>query len=164
MIKALGIRNYRLSISWSRILPTGEGRPNPKGLDYYNRLIDDLLKNGIKPNVTLNHWDLPQALEDKGGWVNRDITDRFVDYADIMFKQLSDRVDLWSTHNEPYIISFLGHAVGVFPPGLADFSKSYQVGHHLLLSHGKAVKLFRQGGYKGRHQFPGGPRCAPAFI
>ena len=150
MIKDLGIPNYRLSISWPRILSTGQGSPNSKGLDFYNRLIDELLKAGIQPNVTLNHWDLPQALENKGGWVNRDTADRFVDYAGIMFKQLGDRVNLWSTHNEPFIISYFGFALGIFPPGIADHSRAYQVSHHLLLSHAKAAKLYHQGGYKGQ--------------
>jgi len=150
ILKDLGIKNYRFSTSWSRVMPTGQGAPNPKGLDFYNRLVDQLLQAGIRPLVTLNHWDMPQALEEKGGWVNRDTTDRFVEYAEVMFKKLGDRVDLWATHNEPFVVAFMGYAFGVFPPGISDYSKGYQAGHHLLLSHGKAVKLFRQGGFKGQ--------------
>jgi beta-glucosidase len=150
MMKDLGIKNYRFSTSWSRVLPTGLGKPNPQGLDFYNRLVDELLKAGIRPLLTLNHWDIPQALEEKGGWVNRDTVDRFVDYAGIMFKSLGDRVDMWATHNEPFVVAFMGYAMGVFPPGLADYSKGFQAGHNLLLSHGKASKLFHQNGYKGQ--------------
>ena len=150
LIKDLGIKNYRFSTSWSRVLPTGAGEPNPLGLDFYSRLVDQLLQAGIRPLLTMNHWDMPQALEEKGGWVNRDTTDRFVAYAEILLKKLGDRVDLWATHNEPFVVAFMGYAQGIFPPGLSDYSKAFQAGHHLLLSHGKTVRLFRQGAYQGQ--------------
>jgi beta-glucosidase len=150
LMKSLGLQGYRFSISWSRVLPKGRGKVNPKGLAFYDRLVDSLLAAGIAPNATLNHWDLPQALEDLGGWPNRDSADWFADYARIMFDKLGDRVALWATHNEPYIIAFLGYATGDFAPGLGDFSKGFAAAHHLLLGHGKAVDIYRQGGYKGK--------------
>ena len=150
LLKELGIPTYRFSISWPRILPDGQGQPNPKGLDFYSRLVDELLKNGITPLVTLNHWDLPLALEGIGGWVNRDIVDRFSEYADMMFKHLGDRVRLWATHNEPWVVAFMGYGMGIFPPGLSDYSKAYQSGHHLLLSHARAAQIFRQDHYAGQ--------------
>jgi beta-glucosidase len=149
LMKELGLQTYRFSISWPRVLPQGQGAVHPKGLDFYDRLVDELLKAGIAPNVTLNHWDFPQALQDKGGWPNRDSADWFADYARVMFDKLGDRVTLWSTHNEPWVIAFVGHAFGDFPPGIADFSQAFQTTHHLLLAHGRAVQVFRQGGYKG---------------
>lgn len=149
LMQELGLQSYRFSVSWPRVLPEGRGMVNQKGLDFYDQLVDRLLDAGIVPNVTLNHWDLPQALQDLGGWPNRDCTDWFADYAGVMFDRLGDRVALWCTHNEPGIIAFLGHAYGVFAPGIADYSQAYQTAHHLLLSHGKAVQLFRQGGYAG---------------
>jgi beta-glucosidase len=150
LIKHLGVQSYRFSIAWPRILPTGSGQPNPKGLAYYDWLVDELLQAGIQPNVTLNHWDLPQTLEEAGGWSNRDTAGRFVDYAEIMFKKLGDRVAYWSTHNEPWVIAFLGYGTGMFSPGVADYSRAYQAVHHLMLSHGQAVQIFRQGGYPGQ--------------
>ncbi len=149
MMKDLGLKSYRFSISWPRVLPQGRGEINPKGLDFYDRLVDNLLAAGITPNATLNHWDFPQALQEQGGWPNRDSADWFVDYARIMFDKLGDRVPMWATHNEPWVVSFIGHAFGDFAPGIADFSKAFQTAHHLLLAHGKTVQLFREGGYKG---------------
>ncbi len=149
LMKELGLQSYRFSIAWTRIFPEGRGSVNQKGLDFYDRLVDKLLEAGIAPNVTLNHWDLPQALQNEGGWVNRDCTAWFVDYARVMFDRLGDRVPLWSTHNEPWVIAFLGHAFGFLAPGIADYSRAYQTSHHLLLSHGLAVQAFRAGGYKG---------------
>ena len=150
LIKNLGVNSYRFSVSWPRVLPDGKGPANARGLDFYDRLVDELLKAGIAPNLTLNHWDLPQALEEKGGWSNRDTVERFVDYAGIMYKHLGDRVKIWATHNEPWVIAFLGYAQGMFAPGIADYSRAYQAVHHLMLSHGKAVQLYRQGGYQGQ--------------
>lgn len=150
LLKSLGVNSYRFSISWPRIQPDGRGKPNPKGLDFYDRLVDALLAAGIAPNATLNHWDIPQALEDAGGWPNRDMTGWFSDYARIMFDRLGDRVEMWATHNEPYVVAFLGYAFSIFAPGYADYSRAFQSTHHLLLSHGKAVQVFRQGGYKGK--------------
>ncbi len=149
LMKEIGLRSYRFSISWPRILPLGRGAVNPKGLDFYNRLVDHLLAAGIVPLATLHHWDFPQALQDAGGWPNRDSVDWFADYARVVFDRLGDRVALWATHNEPWVIAFLGHALGVHAPGLCDYSLAYQTAHHLLLSHGKAVQLFREGSYRG---------------
>jgi beta-glucosidase len=150
LMKSIGLRSYRFSVSWSRVLPQGRGKVNEKGLAFYDRLVDELLAAGISPNATLNHWDLPQALEDLGGWPNRDCADWFADYARVMFEKLGDRVAMWATHNEPYIVAFLGYAFGDFAPGLADFSKGFAAAHHLLLAHGKAVDVYRKGGYKGK--------------
>lgn len=158
LMKELGLHTYRFSISWPRVLPegrgpstgSGRGAVNEKGLDFYDRLVDHLLDAGIVPNATLNHWDLPQAIQDEGGWPNRDSTDWFAEYAQVMFDRLGDRVTLWSTHNEPWVIASLGYALGIFAPGIADYSQAYQTAHHLLLSHGKAVQVFHQGGYKGQ--------------
>jgi len=149
LMKELGLQSYRFSISWPRVLPEGWGAVNEKGLDFYDRLVDALLDAGIVPNATLNHWDLPQAVQDQGGWPNRDSADWFADYARVMFDRLGDRVSLWATHNEPPVIAFHGYAHGVFAPGIADYSQAYQAAHHLLLAHGKAVQVFRQGGYRG---------------
>ena len=150
LIKSLGINNYRFSISWPRIFPEGKGQPNPAGVDFYDRLLDELAKNGITPFVTLNHWDLPQALQEHGGWANRELVDIFTDYAEFIFKKFNDRVRLWSTHNEPWVIAYFGYGEGNFAPGIKDYAQAYQAGHHLLLSHGKAVQAFRQGGYQGQ--------------
>lgn len=149
LMKELGLKTYRFSISWPRVLPQGYGQVNQKGLDFYDRLVDELLAADILPNATLNHWDLPQAIQDQGGWPNRDSTDWFADYARIMFDRLGDRVVFWSTHNEPHVISYLGYGNGIFAPGIADRSQAYQTIHHLLLAHGKAVQAFRQGNYRG---------------
>lgn len=149
LMQELGLQTYRFSISWPRILPQGRGLVNEKGLDFYDRLVDHLLAANIVPNATLYHWDLPQALQDLGGWPNRDVTDWYADYAQIMFNRLGDRVRLWSTFNEPWVVAALGYGQGVFAPGLADATQQYQTAHHLLLAHGKAVQIFRQGGYTG---------------
>ena len=149
MMKELGLQSYGFSISWPRVLPQGRGPVNEKGLDFYDRLVDNLLAADIIPKATLNHWDSPQALQDVGGWPNRDSVDWFADYAHVVFDRLGDRVTLWATHNEPWVVSFLGYAMGIHAPGSCDYSQAYQAAHHLLLSHGKTVQLFRQGGYKG---------------
>jgi beta-glucosidase len=150
LMKDLGLRSYRFSISWPRVLPDGRGKPNPKGLGFYDRLVDQLLAAGIVPNATLHHWDSPQTLQERGGWVNRESVDWFADYARLMFGRLGDRVALWSTHNEPWVFAFVGHAFGDFPPGLCDYTAAYQVAHHLLLSHARAVQAFRQMGCRGQ--------------
>jgi beta-glucosidase len=149
LIKQFGFPYYRFAISWSRIVPGGEGKPNQKGLDFYDRLVNELLKAGIQPQGTLYHWDLPQNLQDKGGWVNRDTVDRFTEYASYVFDRLGDRVGLWATHNEPWVAAFLGYATGLHAPGICDYSQAYQAAHHLLLAHGKTVQLFHQSGHKG---------------
>jgi beta-glucosidase len=150
LIKSLGLKAYRFSISWPRILPQGRGIQNPKGLDFYDRLVDQLLASGITPAATLNHWDYPQALQDAGGWLNRDSANWFADYARLAFERLGDRVAIWATHNEPWCEAFLGYATGIHPPGYVNYAQAFQVAHHLLLGHGKAVQVFRQGGYPGQ--------------
>ena len=142
-LKALGVKAYRFSIAWPRVLPEGRGQPNPKGLDYYNRLIDGLLAAGITPNVTLYHWDLPQKLEDQGGWGSRQVIDWFCDYADLMFKTYGDRVPMWATFNEPIAV-WVGYGAGFFAPGRADEKLARQALHHLLVAHGQTVRNFRQ--------------------
>jgi len=143
LMKKIGLKSYRFSISWPRILPEGKGRVNTKGLDFYKRLVEELLQNDIQPAVTLYHWDLPQALQDKGGWVNRDIVNYFTEYAGIVFKTLGDRVSLWITHNEPWVVSFLGYALGNHAPGIKDYPGALKAAHHLLLSHGMTVNSYR---------------------
>ena len=139
MMKDLGLQAYRFSTSWSRVQPDG-GAFNPKGLDFYSRLIDELLGHGITPWLTLYHWDLPQALEDLGGWANRDTASRFRDYALGVHDALGDRVTNWTTLNEPWCASFLGYIGGEHAPGLQDPATGLAAGHHLLLAHGLTVR------------------------
>jgi beta-glucosidase len=150
LMRDLGLKAYRFSISWPRVLPQGQGKPNPAGLGFYERLVDALLAAGVAPVAALYHWDLPQALQAVGGWPNRHIVDRFADYARLMFDTLGDRVMVWDTHNEPRVAAFLGYGDGIFAPGIADYTQAYQAAHHLLLAHGRAVEVFRQGGYRGQ--------------
>jgi beta-glucosidase len=150
LMEELGLKSYRFSIAWTRVLPGGRGKINPKGLGFYDRLVDRLLRAGIMPNATLNHWDFPQALEDLGGWPNRDSADWFADYARVVFERLGDRVPMWATHNEPFVAAFLGYATGIFPPGVSDYSLGFRAAHHMLLAHGKAVDAYRHGGYRGK--------------
>lgn len=145
----LGIETYRFSIAWSRIFPSGEGAPNPKGLDFYKRLVDALLRKGIRPAATLYHWDLPQRLEEKGGWGSRDTALRFAEYAATMFRELGDLVPQWITHNEPWCASFLGHALAFHAPGHDSWPLAVRASHHLLVSHGLAVQAFREIAPKG---------------
>ncbi|MFZ5825984.1 MAG: GH1 family beta-glucosidase [Bacillota bacterium] len=140
----LGFQSYRFSIAWPRIYPTGAGAVNPKGIDFYKRLVDALLAKNIKPVVTLYHWDLPQALQDQGGWGNRDVAYRFQDYAATMFRELGDVVDMWTTINEPFCVSFISHALGEHAPGDHDWPLAVKVSHHVLLAHGLGVETFRQ--------------------
>ena len=150
LIKSLRIPCYGFTLAWTRILPNGRGEVNPKGLDFYDKLVDELLNAGIQPKATLFHWDLPQALQEAGGWINRDTADHFAEYARIVFDRLADRVKIWATHNEPWVSSFLGYGYGLHAPGLCDYSQAYQAAHHILLSHGRAVQVFRQGSYDGK--------------
>ena len=141
LMKDLGVDSYRFSISWPRIFPVGtEDKINQPGMDFYDRLVDTLLENNITPFITLNHWDIPQGLEDLGGWTNRDMVEQFIKYSHYLSRGLGDRVSNWITHNEPWCISFLGYVEGRKPPGLkGEWAKSLHTAHHLLLSHGKAV-------------------------
>ena len=150
LLKDLGVKSYRFSISWPRILPQGKGNVEPRGLDFYDRLVDQLLEAGILPMATLNHWDFPQALQDLGGWPNRDSVNWFTDYARIVFNKLGDRVSFWATHNEPMVVAFTGYAQGNFAPGIASFPQGFQAAHHLNLAHGRTVQLYRQLGLEGQ--------------
>jgi len=138
-----GIPTYSLTTAWTRIIPDGTGAVETRGVAFYDRLVDELLEHGITPHVTLYHWELPQALQDRGGWANRDTVDAFVRYADVMSTALGDRVRHWETHNEPWVASFLGHYFGEFAPGHTDLAEALTVGHHLLLAHGRAVNVIR---------------------
>ena len=139
----LGLQAYRFSISWPRVLPAGRGAVNQAGLDFYDRLVDGLLERGITPFVTLYHWDLPQALQDEGGWPARSTAEAFTAYADVVSSRLGDRVKHWITHNEPWVAAFLGYAMGVHAPGIQDFQQALATAHHLLLSHGWAIPVIR---------------------
>ena len=150
LMRSLGLGAYRFSIAWPRVLPEGRGEVNGPGLDFYDRLVDRLATAGIAPYATLNHWDLPTALEATGGWTDRTTVAAFVDYAGLMFDRLGDRVAGWLTHNEPWCQAFLGHGTGHHAPGRCDMSAAYQVVHHLLLSHGQAVQAFRASSAAGR--------------
>lgn len=144
LIKNLGFDSYRFSIAWPRILPQGSGSVNHKGLDFYKRLVDELLAQGIKPAATLYHWDLPQMLEDQGGWLNRDTAKYFQDYAQIMFRALGDVIDSWITLNEPWCSAYLGYGNGHHAPGRANFAEHFGAAHHLLLAHGLALQAYQQ--------------------
>ena len=143
MMAELGLQSYRFSISWSRVLPDGRGKPNPEGLAWYSRLVDLLLENKIVPCPTLFHWDLPSALEQLGGFRNRDTASWFADYATLMVGELGDRVSMWSTFNEPWCYAYLGHASGIHAPGLTDDHAAVTVAHHQLLAHGLGVEAMR---------------------
>lgn len=144
LMEELGLQAYRFSISWPRILPQGRGQVNQAGLDFYSRLVDGLLKAGITPFLTLYHWDLPQALQDEGGWAVRSTAEAFVEYADALSRHLGDRVKHWITHNEPAVVAYNGTSSGEHAPGIQDPAAALRTGHHLLLSHGWAVPVLRQ--------------------
>ena len=146
LMKDLGVGAYRFSFAWSRIQPTGSGPANPEGLAFYDRLVDELLAQGIEPVPTLFHWDTPQALEDAGGWLSRDITDRFAEYAAILGERFSDRVNRWITLNEPVVLTLFGYGVGAHAPGKQLLFDSLPVAHHQLLAHGKAAQALRSAG------------------
>nr|WP_019853928.1 GH1 family beta-glucosidase [Actinopolyspora mortivallis] len=143
LMAELGLRAYRFSIAWPRVRPDG-GTVNAAGLDFYDRLLDELLEHGIAPWPTLYHWDLPQALEDRGGWTNRDTGYRFADYVDSVLERLGDRVSNWTTLNEPWCSAFLGYAAGVHAPGRTEPCAAVAAGHHLLLAHGEGLAVIRE--------------------
>ncbi len=149
MMKSLGLKAYRFSIAWARLLPEGRGRINPAGLAFYERLVDKLLEAGIQPMATLFHWDLPAALDDRGGWLNPDVADWFAEYADVAFRKLDDRVKLWATLNEPWVVTDGGYLHGALAPGHRNRFEAPLASHHLMRSHGKAVQAYRA---SGRHQ------------
>ena len=144
LMRELGLNAFRFSIAWPRIVPDGRGRVNEPGLDFYDRLVDELLAAGIRPFVTLYHWDLPQALEDAGGWPERSTAEAFAEYVELVARRLGDRVRNWVTHNEPYCSSWLGYAVGAHAPGRTDKAAAIPAAHHVLLSHGLAVDVLRR--------------------
>jgi beta-glucosidase len=146
----LGLHAYRFSIAWPRLFPTGRAPLNPKGLAFYDRLVDELLEAGIEPLPTLYHWDLPQALEDQGGWLNRTTADRFTDHAAACFDRLADRVATWFTFNEPWVVGAFGYHEGRHAPGKHDLRSALVAMHHALLAHGNAVRAWRGHGGEGR--------------
>lgn len=146
LMRGLGAEGYRFSIAWPRIQPTGRGAANQAGLDFYDRLVDGLLDAGIRPMATLFHWDLPQALEDDGGWLNRATIDRFADYAAIVGERLGDRVADWVPVNEPNVVTMMGYAVGMHAPGKSLMFDALPAGHHLLVAHGRAAIALRAAG------------------
>lgn len=146
LIARLGVNAYRFSVSWPRVRPGGSGAWNSKGMDFYERLVDGLLARGVTPYLTLNHWDLPDELQARGGWADRDTCHRFVEYACGMAARLGDRVRSITTHNEPWVMAVLGHESGIFAPGVKNRATAVQASHHLLLSHGLAVQAMRAQG------------------
>ncbi|MGH8213914.1 MAG: GH1 family beta-glucosidase, partial [Rhodanobacteraceae bacterium] len=146
LIRALGMNAYRFSISWSRVLPEGRGAVNSRGLAFYDRLVDALLEHGVAPMITLYHWDLPAALDDRGGWLNPDIAHWFADYAQVLFRKLDDRVRLWTTLNEPWVVTDGGHLHGVLAPGRRSLYEPPIAAHNLLRAHGAAVQAYRADG------------------
>lgn len=146
LMRDLGLNAYRFSISWSRVLPEGTGRVNEKGLDFYRRLVDVLLAAGITPNATLYHWDLPAALDDRGGWLNRDIADWFADYASVMGHALGDRVGMWATLNEPWVVTDGGYLFGALAPGHRNRFEAPIASHQLMRAHGAGVQALRAAG------------------
>lgn len=144
LMKEMGLGAYRFSVSWTRVLPQGTGDINEAGLAFYERLIDGLLAAGIEPVPTLYHWDLPQALQDRGGWANRETAAAFAEYAAVLAGRFGDRVTRWITHNEPWVVAFHGNLTGEKAPGLRDGYTALRVAHHLLLSHGLAVSEIRR--------------------
>ncbi|SDZ24507.1 beta-glucosidase [Evansella caseinilytica] len=149
IMKDLGITTYRFSFAWPRVIPNGTGDVNQAGLDFYHQFVDKLIENGIEPMATLYHWDLPQALQDKGGWDNRDTIADFVKYAELMFKEFNGKIKYWITFNEPWCISYLSNYIGAHAPGLKDLQLATNVAHHLLVAHGLTVKKYRELGVEG---------------
>ena len=140
LMRQLGLQAYRFSIAWGRVLPEGKGRVNAAGLDFYDRLVDALLENGIEPLATLYHWDLPAALDDRGGWLNPDIADWFAEYASIVYRKLDGRVKKWATLNEPWVVTDGGYLHGALAPGHRNKFEAPIASHHLMRAHGAAVQ------------------------
>ena len=146
LMRELGLQAYRFSVSWSRILPEGTGRVNQAGLDFYSRLVDELLANGIEPLLTLYHWDLPAALDDRGGWLNRDCADWFADYGRVLYRALDGRVKKWATINEPWVVTDGGYLHGALAPGHRSRFEAPIAAHNLMRAHGAAVQAYRAEG------------------
>ena len=143
LMREIGIHGYRFSLAWTRVLPEGRGKVNQAGIDFYSRLVDGLLEAGITPFVTLYHWDLPQRLQDEGGWPSRSVIEAFAEYADVAGRSLGDRVKNWMTINEPHVSSMVGYLEGRHAPGNTDLREALASSHHLLLAHGVAVPILR---------------------
>jgi beta-glucosidase len=143
LMKSLNVGNYRMSVAWTRVLPEGTGSVNRAGLDFYDRLVDGLLENGVTPWITLFHWDLPSALQKDGGFANRKTVDAFLSYADAVTRSLGDRVKNWMTFNEPWVYSFCGHLYGVHAPGVKDLAAALAVAHNILVAHGKSIPVIK---------------------
>ena len=143
LMKDLGLNAYRFSIAWPRILPEGRGTVSQAGIDFYSELVDALLAEGIEPFATLYHWDLPQVLEDQGGWPDRMVVDAFVEFADVVTRALGDRVKNWTTFNEPWVSAFVGYEEGRHAPGISNMETAVAAAHHLMVSHGLAVPVIR---------------------
>ena len=161
ILARLGVDAYRFSIAWPRVMDAS-GRPNPRGIDFYKRLLDGMAERGIQAFVTLYHWDLPQHLEDRGGWLNRETAYRFADYADLMSRELGNRVHTWTTHNEPWCSAWLGYGDGHHAPGLANPRWAAQAMHHLLLGHGLALPALRANAPQAQHGIV--VNCAPGYA
>ena len=163
LMAELGFQSYRFSIAWSRIFPQGQGKVNPEGINFYRNLCEELRKHKIHICITLYHWDLPQALEDAGGWADRSVLGAFEEYVKICYKELGDLVDMWITINEPFCITYLGYLDGVHAPGVTDKQKALAAVHHVNMAHGIAVREYRKTGLKapiGITWNPGTPRPA----
>lgn len=148
LAKSLGLQVYRFSVNWARIFPDGTGEINRKGIAFYRNVLEELKRNGIKSCITIYHWDLPQKLQDRGGWANREIVGWYTDYAKTLFQEYGDLADYWITLNEPWCVAMLGYWTGEHAPGYHDYSMALQAVHHQLLAHGSAVKEFRRLGLK----------------
>ena len=143
LLKRLNQKSYRFSISWPRIQPSGTGAANQKGIDHYSRLVDAVLEAGLRPFCTLYHWDLPQGLEDRGGWPNRDLAGYFAEYAGILAKNLGDRITVWAPFNMPWSFTYLGYGVGVFPPGRSSYGDFLKAMHTVSLAQGEGLRAIK---------------------
>jgi beta-glucosidase len=161
LMRDLGLTAYRFSISWSRVMPSGRGPVNPRGLDFYERLVDALLENGIEPMATLFHWDLPAALDDRGGWLNPDVAQWFADYAAVVFTKLDDRIKLWATLNEPWVVTDGGYLHGALAPGHRNRFEAPIATHNLLRAHGAAVAAYR---VHGKHDIGIVVNIEPKYV
>lgn len=148
LLRRGGFDSYRFSVSWPRVLPEGRGRVNEQGLDFYDRLVDAMLERGLKPYLTLYHWDLPSPLADLGGWRNRDVASWFADYARVVMSRIGDRVAATATLNEPWCVAWLSHFIGAHAPGLRDIRAAARAMHHVLLAHGTALEAMRADGHR----------------
>lgn len=144
LLKQLGVDAYRFSIAWTRIIPNGYGKINKKGIDFYNKIIDELLKNNILPVVTIHHWELPVGLQYQGGWLNDKIVDWFLEYSHVLFENFADRVKLWITLNEPIVTVLLGYLLGIYPPAMRDINMAFKCVYNLVRAHGQTVYLFKK--------------------